>query len=88
MCAQKTSDTKPLNQYVANSLDSFFKALNGHAPKDLYGMILEQVEPPLLKATLKYCAGNQSRAASILGLNRATLRKKIRQHKIQPAARG
>ncbi|MBI3171687.1 MAG: Fis family transcriptional regulator, partial [Hydrocarboniphaga effusa] len=36
MCAQKTSDTKPLNQYVANSLDSFFKALNGHAPKDLY----------------------------------------------------
>lgn len=87
MSAQKTSTTKPLNHYVANSLDSFFKALNGHAPKDLYGMILEQVEPPLLKATLKYCEGNQSRAASILGLNRATLRKKIRQHKIQPAAR-
>lgn len=88
MCAQRSSDTKPLNHYVSNSLDSYFKALNGHAPKDLYGMILEQVEPPLLKATLKYCAGNQSRAASILGLNRATLRKKIRQHKIQPSARG
>ncbi len=88
MCAHKTSDTKPLNHYVSNSLDSFFKALNGHAPKDLYGMILEQVEPPLLKATLKYCEGNQSRAASILGLNRATLRKKIRQHKIQSSTRG
>ena len=60
--------------------------LNGHAPKDLYGMILDQVEPPLLKATLKYCEGNQSRAAAILGLNRATLRKKIRQHKIQTTA--
>ena len=87
MCAQRTSITKPLNHYVANSLDSFFKELNGHAPKDLYGMILEQVEPPLLKATLKYCEGNQSRAASILGLNRATLRKKIRQHKIQATLR-
>lgn len=88
MCAQRTTVTKPLNHYVANSLDSYFKALNGHAPKDLYGMILEQVEPPLLKATLKYCEGNQSRAASILGLNRATLRKKIRQHKIQTSAHG
>ena len=87
MPTPRTNGSKPLNHYVAGSLDIYFKALNGHAPKDLYGMILEQVEPPLLKATLKYCEGNQSRAASILGLNRATLRKKIRQHKIQPAAR-
>ncbi|HUS24120.1 MAG TPA: helix-turn-helix domain-containing protein [Candidatus Binatia bacterium] len=76
---------KPLSHYVADSLDLYFKALNGHAPKELYGMILDQVEPPLLKATLRYCGGNQSRAASILGLNRATLRKKIRQHKIPPS---
>lgn len=90
MSAQKTSDsTKPLSHYVAYSLDGFFKALNGHAPKDLYGMILDQVEAPLLRATLKYCGGNQSRAASVLGLNRATLRKKLRHHKIkeQPSVR-
>ena len=90
MSAQKTSDsTKPLSHYVAHSLDGFFKALNGHAPKDLYGMILDQVEAPLLRATLKYCDGNQSRAAEVLGLNRATLRKKLRHHKIkeQPSAR-
>lgn len=90
MSAQKTSDsTKPLSHYVANSLDGFFRTLNGHAPKDLYGMILDQVEAPLLRATLKYCDGNQSRAASVLGLNRATLRKKLRHHKIkeQPSAR-
>lgn len=86
MAAQRTSDTKPLNHYVAHSLDGFFKALNGHAPKDLYGMVLEQVEPPLLRATLRYCDGNQSRAASILGLNRATLRKKLRQYKIKEPA--
>lgn len=91
MSVSRTSDTKPLSHYVAHSLDGFFKELNGHTPpKDLYGMILEQVEPPLLRATMKYCGGNQSRAATILGLNRATLRKKLRQHKIkeQPSARG
>ena len=85
MSAQR--DAKPLSHYVSHSLDCYFKALNGHAPKELYGLILDQVEPPLLKATLRYCNGNQSRAANILGLNRATLRKKIRQHKIQPPAR-
>lgn len=88
MSAQKVSETRPLSHYVADSLDGYFKALNGHAPKELYDMIMAQVEPPLLKATLKYCNGNQSRAATILGLNRATLRKKIRQHKIQPSTRG
>ena len=47
------------------------------------------LEAPLLRATLKYCDGNQSRAAEVLGLNRATLRKKLRHHKIkeQPSAR-
>jgi len=88
MSAQKASETRPLSHYVADSLDGYFRALNGHAPKELYEMIMAQVEPPLLKATLKYCNGNQSRAATILGLNRATLRKKIRQHKIQPSPRG
>jgi Fis family transcriptional regulator, factor for inversion stimulation protein len=87
MSAHKSSDIKPLSHYVADSLDQYFQALNGHSPKELYGMILDQVEPPLLKATLRYCAGNQSRAATILGLNRATLRKKIRHHKIQSSAR-
>lgn len=86
MSPKPESRPRPLSHYVADSLDGFFKALNGHAPKDLYGMILEQVEPPLLRATLKYCDGNQSRAASILGLNRATLRKKLRQHKIKEQA--
>ena len=90
MSAARSTETKPLSDYVARSLDRFFGDLNGHAPKELYGFILEQVEPPLLRATMKYCGGNQSRAASILGLNRATLRKKLRQHKIkeQPSARG
>lgn len=65
-------------------MSDYFRTLNGHAPKNLYDLFLEQVEPPLLRTTLRYCYGNQSRAADMLGLNRATLRKKLRQHNIDP----
>src|SRR5882762_5714059 len=86
MSAQKTSEGRPLSNHVADSLDTYFRALNGHAPSKLYDLILHQVEPPLLRATLLYCRGNQSRAADMLGLNRATLRKKLRQHGIKARA--
>lgn len=75
---------KPLCTSVAECMDAYFRTLNGHAPKtlNLYDTVLEQVEPPLLRATLDYCDGNQSRAAELLGLNRATLRKKLTQYNI------
>lgn len=76
------SQGKPLCHSVADCLDDYFRTLNGHAPNALYEVVLGQVEPPLLRATLRYCAGNQSRAASMLGLNRATLRKKLTQYQI------
>jgi Fis family transcriptional regulator len=78
-------DIKPLCHSVADCLDEYFEALNGHAPSDLYDIVLSQVEPPLLRATLRYCDGNQSRAAELLGLNRATLRKKLTQYRIDSA---
>lgn len=86
MSSLRSSDIKPLGHSVSDCLDDFFGTLNGHAPKNLYDLFLEQVEPPLLRATLRYCHGNQSRAAEMLGLNRATLRKKLKQHKIKPEA--
>jgi len=86
MSSLRSSDIKPLGHSVQDSLDDFFRTLNGHSPKNLYDLFLDQVEPPLLKATLRYCYGNQSRAAEMLGLNRATLRKKLKQHKINPDA--
>ncbi len=54
-------------------------ASNGHRPAQLYDMVLREVEEPLFKAVLEYVEGNQSRAAGILGINRGTLRKKLRQ---------
>ncbi len=78
----------PLAHAVSDSLGDYFRALNGHSPANLYDVILAQVEPPLLKATLAYCRGNQSKAADVLGLNRATLRKKLTQYKINAKVNG
>lgn len=79
---------KPLSHSVSESLDDYFRSLNGHAPTALYETVLAQVEPPLLRAALRYCNYNQSRTAEILGLNRATLRKKLRQHNISTRSDG
>ena len=67
-----------LNEHVAVAVRLYFEQLNGHATTNLYAMLLNEIEPPLLKATLDYVNGNQSRAADILGMNRGTLRKKLK----------
>lgn len=78
-----TNGEQPLSHYVSASLERYFESLNGCAPPcDLYRMVLEQVEKPLLERVLDYSRGNQSHAAAVLGINRATLRKKIRNYAI------
>lgn len=70
----------PLNECVANALRAYFAALDGQLPANLYQMLMTEVEVPLLRATLEHAQGNQCRAAEILGINRGTLRKKIKQY--------
>lgn len=71
---------KPLRDLTGEALRTYFRDLNGHKPSALYDLVLGEVEPPLFEAVLDYTGGNQSRAAEILGLNRATLRKKLKQY--------
>ena len=47
-------------------------------PSELFRLVMEQVEPPMIEAVLACTRGNQSRAAQMLGINRGTLRKKIK----------
>ena len=69
----------PLRSHTEQALNDYFSSLNGHRPARVYDMVLREVEEPLFRAVLDYAAGNQSRAAVILGINRGTLRKKLRE---------
>jgi Fis family transcriptional regulator len=66
-----------LRNYVQETLDDYFNNLGGHKPANLYAMVLQEIEAPLIKTVLKYANNNQSIAAQILGISRGTLRKKI-----------
>lgn len=70
----------PLNQCVTNALKTYFEQLDGHSPANLYEMLMTEVEVPLIQTALAHTQGNQSRAAEILGINRGTLRKKLKQY--------
>jgi len=72
----------PLRSLTEQALDSYFANLNGHAPGHLYELVMREVEEPLFRAVLDYSEGNQSRAADILGINRGTLRKKLKTYGI------
>lgn len=69
-----------LGSMAKEALEQYFHTLNGHKPEELYDLVIGEVEKPLFRAVLEYTGGNQSLAASILGINRGTLRKKLRQH--------
>lgn len=69
----------PLRNHTERALNDYLASLNGDRPARLYDLVLREVEEPLFRTVLDYAAGNQSRAAGILGINRGTLRKKLRE---------
>ncbi len=73
---------KPLCKHTEDALDIYFASLNGDRPGDLYDLVLGEVERPLFKVVLDYTRGNQSQAADILGINRGTLRKKLKSYSL------
>lgn len=73
----------PIQACVRETLIDYFAKLNGYECLDLYRMVLEEVELPLLEVVMAECGGNQSKAARLLGINRGTLRKKLRQYGLE-----
>ena len=73
---------KPLCEHTEDALDQYFTTLNGDRPGELYDLVIGEVERPLFKAVMNYTQGNQSQAAGILGINRGTLRKKLRTYSL------
>ena len=71
-----------IEQCVRESLQSYFRDLDGETPDGVYDMVVRLVEKPLLEVVMSQADNNQSRAAQWLGLNRNTLRKKLTQHNL------
>jgi Fis family transcriptional regulator len=78
-----TRDRKgPIASCVKSSMERYFHDLNGTKVSDVYEMVLHEVEKPLLEIVMKHAKSNQCKAAEILGINRNTLRKKLKLHKL------
>jgi Fis family transcriptional regulator, factor for inversion stimulation protein len=76
------ANSEPLSDLTEQALQTYFANLNGHSPASLYDLVMKEVERPLFRAVMDYTGGNQSHAASILGINRGTLRKKLRTYEL------
>ncbi|MCW9047659.1 MAG: DNA-binding transcriptional regulator Fis [Gammaproteobacteria bacterium] len=71
-----------LNTIIRSSLSQFLNDLDGENPGNIYDLVMQQVEEPLLELIMQHVEGNQSKAADCLGINRGTLRKKLKTYKL------
>jgi Fis family transcriptional regulator len=68
---------------VRKAIDGYFRDLDGEKASGVYDMVISCVEKPLLESVLHRVRGNQTHAAAMLGINRNTLRKKMKVHGIK-----
>lgn len=77
---QNSVQQPTLRDNVQASLSNYFKQLDGQPVTDVYQMVLSEVEAPLFETVMAYTKDNQTKASELLGLNRGTLRKKLKQY--------
>ena len=71
-----------LRDSVSIAIRHYLEELDGQMATDVYEMVLTEIEAPLLAEIMRYTRNNQTKASIMLGLNRGTLRKKLKQHKL------
>lgn len=67
---------------VEKSLNEYFVHLDGESPDDIYRMVIDNVEKALFTNMMRRAEGNQTQAADMLGINRTTLRSKLKTHRL------
>ena len=80
---RKERHDQSIHHCVEGALEIYFEDLDGHDPYDLYELILSQTERPLLEVVLRQAQGNITKSAEMLGINRATLRKKLKKYDLE-----
>lgn len=76
----KDPASPPLSAYVKQAVDLYFAQMKDHDVVNLYEIVMNEIEKPLLESALRHSGYNQTKAAKALGLSRSTLRKKLEQH--------
>ncbi len=74
------SQAKTLRESVSIAITTYLTNIDGQDVTDVYNMVLAEVEAPLLEEVMRYTRNNQTKASQMLGLNRGTLRKKLKQY--------
>ena len=82
MRAKKINGHNAIAEAVERSLNEYFVHLDGESPDDIYRMVIDNVEKVLFANVLKRAEGNQTQAADMLGINRTTLRSKLKTHRL------
>lgn len=82
--ATQSDATQPqhasLGDAVKEAVESYIREMGDQPLTELYDLVLSEIEAPLLTCVLRHTDNNQSRSAAILGLNRGTLRKKLKKY--------
>lgn len=73
---------RPLKYFVQQALRNYLSQLSHQQVEDLYETVLSQVEAPMLDVIMQHTRGNQTQAANMMGINRGTLRKKLKKYKM------
>lgn len=77
-----TAGTQTLRDAADQAVANYFRQLADEDVTGVYDLVLAEIEAPLLARVLEFTRGNQTQAAIVLGLNRGTLRKKLKQYKL------
>lgn len=71
-----------LREHITSTLQDYFSKLDGESARNIYSLVLNEVESALVAIVMKEVQGNQSKAAKCLGLNRGTLRKLLVKYEL------
>lgn len=71
-----------LHDAVTRAVRTYLTELDGQLTTDFYQLVLTEIEAPLMREVMAYTRNNQTRASHMLGLNRGTLRKKLKQYNL------